>query len=591
MRAVTLGSAVIVAAVLAALAVALLTSTSTRAPGARSSPSTRADAATAASATQDAAMAWGFNGAAELGNGGDDGESDAPVRVSGLRGVRALSVGGEHGVAVLDDGDVVAWGDNEDFQLGDGRTQAQSALPVAVSGLGGGQARTVSAGGDHSLALLDDGRVMAWGDNEDGQLGNGEAGRGSREGLSDERQGPFGTSMRFVTSDSWSGKVNGREYRVYAGAAVRPASGVAMRSELVVFDGPSPSGYDGSFAPPGGGRKPLRIVSAYGNVLNVSTSAGKLLSFDVARQAFVRHREYGHLSDVPVEVKLRTHSVSAVAAGEEFSLALLADGTVLAWGENEDGQLGDGTTTGPRTCGVGRTACSATAVAVRELRDVKAIAAGEHFALALLNNGTVMSWGENEEGELGDGGTAEHSDVPVAVHGLSGVTAIAAGEHDGLALLRDGTVMAWGSDQSGQLGDPSAEQQSDVPVAVRALPGTTAIAAGAGFAVALTRSGRVMAWGEDINGELGDGVRNGEQSDVPVTVRGLSSMTAIAAGGADAVAVGPSGAVIDASVPCLRFCSWHLREPHRAKQIPSLPRRGTISDPPVRPRAAGGQCW
>jgi alpha-tubulin suppressor-like RCC1 family protein len=207
MRAVTLGSAVIVAAVIAALAVALLTSTSTRAPGARASPSTRADAATAASATQDVAMAWGFNGAAELGDGGDGGESDAPVRVSGLGGVRAVSVGGEHSVAVLDDGDVVAWGDNEDFQLGDGGTQAQSALPVAVSGLGGGQARTVSAGGDHSLALLDDGRVMAWGEDEDGQLGDGEAGRGSREGLSDERQGPFGTSMRFVTSDSWSGKV------------------------------------------------------------------------------------------------------------------------------------------------------------------------------------------------------------------------------------------------------------------------------------------------------------------------------------------------------------------------------------------------
>jgi alpha-tubulin suppressor-like RCC1 family protein len=539
MRAVTLGSAVIVAAVLiATLAVALLTSTSTRAPGARASPASSADAATAASATHDVAMAWGFNGAAELGDGSDGGEIDAPVRVSGLGGVRAVSVGGEHSVAVLDDGDVVAWGDNEDFQLGDGGTQAQSALPVAVSGLGGGQAHTVSAGGDHSLALLDDGRVMAWGEDEDGQLGDGEAGRGSREGLSDGRQGPFGTSMRFVTSDSWSGKVNGREYRVYAGAAVRPVSGVAVRSELVVFDGPSQSGYDGSFAPPGGGREPLRIVSAYGDVLNVSTSAGELLSFDVARRAFVRHREYGHLDDVPVEVKLPMRSVSAVAAGGEFSLALLDGGTVLAWGENEEGELGDGTTTGPQTCGAEKSACSATPVAVRGLHNVTAIAAGEHFGLALLKDGTVMSWGDNEEGELGDGEEVERSDVPVAVHGLSGVTAIAVGEHDGLALLRDGTVMTWGSNQSGQLGDPSAGQQSDVPVAVRGLHGATAIAAGEDFADTLLRNGTVVTWGENINGELGNS--NGEQSDVPVAVKGLTGVHAIAAGGDDAVAVGPA---------------------------------------------------
>ena len=541
MRAVTLrpafrrGSTITVAVLLAIAAVALLTSSKRAGTGAPPPTSTPVHASSAAWRTREVASAWGFNETGELGDGHDGGESEVPVPVSGLDRVKAVSVGQEHSVAVLDDGDVVAWGSNEDFQLGDGGTQAQSALPVAVRGLQDGQARAVSAGADHSLALLDDGRVMAWGANEDGQLGDGEAGRGNREGLSDARQGPFGTSMSFTTSDSWSGTVNSRQFRVYAGAAVRPPNGVPLRSELVVFDGPSPSGYDGSFTPPGGGRKPLRIVSAHGDVLNVSTSAGRLLSFDVARRAFVRHREYGRLPDIPIEVRLPTRSVTAVAAGNEFSLALLADGRVLAWGNNEDGELGDGTTSGPHRCGAESTACSATAVAVRGLRDVTAIAAGEHFALALLKDGRVMSWGENEEGELGDASTAERSDVPVAVKGLSGVTAIAASEHNGLAVLNHGTVATWGSNDSGQLGEGREKDHSDVPVAVRGLHDATALAGGEEFAVARLGSGRVRAWGNDANSEIGPSVRDAGQSDMPVAVKGLTDVLGIAAGGADVV--------------------------------------------------------
>lgn len=85
-------------------------------------------------------------------------------------------------------------------------------------------------------------------------------------------------------------------------------------------------------------------------------------------------------------------------------------------------------------------------------KGVKAIAAGRHFSLALLTNGTVMAWGENTFGQLGDGTTVS-SDAPVAVAGLSGVTAIAAGAEFSLALLSNGTVMAWGLNEHGRLGD------------------------------------------------------------------------------------------------------------------------------------------
>jgi len=470
------------------------------------------------------AVTWGFNGQGQLGDGANAGESERPVRVSGLSGVKAISAGDEYSLALLGSGDVVAWGENKKFQLGDGSTRADSPLPVAVRGLSGGTVRAISAGGDHSLALLNNGSVMAWGDNEDGQLGDDEAARGSREGLSEKSQGPFGTAMIFLTLDSWSGEVNAHRYEVYAGAAVRPPNGVATRSELVVFDGPAPGGYVGSFAPPGGGREPLRIVSAHGDVLNVSTSSGTLLSFDVAQRAFVPHHEYGRLGDVPVEVELPRGVLTAISAGGEFSLGLASDGKVMAWGDNGEGQLGDGTDTG---------------VTVSKLSGVTAIAAGANYSLALLKNGTVMAWGDNEYGELGDGTGIERSDLPILVNRLSDVTAIAAGANDSLALLRNGTVMAWGSNESGQLGDGTSKEQSGIPVAVSKLRDVTAIAAGEDFNLALLRNGTVMAWGEGVNDELGNDEANATQSDVPVRVSGLSDVKGIAAGGGDGAAFGP----------------------------------------------------
>lgn len=117
---------------------------------------------------------------------------------------------------------------------------------------------------------------------------------------------------------------------------------------------------------------------------------------------------------------------------------------MAAWGYNFSGQLGNGTTAISRVPG-----------AIAGLSEVTAVAAGKAHSTALLANGTVMAWGNNEEGQLGGGTKATKSTVPVAVKGLSGVTAIAAGGEHGLALLSDGTVMSWGSNLARQLGMPS----------------------------------------------------------------------------------------------------------------------------------------
>jgi alpha-tubulin suppressor-like RCC1 family protein len=122
--------------------------------------------------------------------------------------------------------------------------------------------------------------------------------------------------------------------------------------------------------------------------------------------------------------------VTAIAAGSYFSLALKTDGTVRAWGLNNVGQLGDGTTTFVRL----------TPVQVQNLSGVTAIAAGFAHSLALRTNGFVQAWGFNDFGQLGDGSTIER-DKPVTVGNLSGVTAIAAGSNFNLAVSTSGALL------------------------------------------------------------------------------------------------------------------------------------------------------
>ena len=173
----------------------------------------------------------------------------------------------------------------------------------------------------------------------------------------------------------------------------------------------------------------------------------------------------------------------------------------FAWGANERGQLGNGTTTS-----------SDLPVAVSTLTgDVKAISAGYRHSLALLSNGTVVEWGEG-------------SSTPVAVPGLSGVIAISAGGFHNLALLSSGTVMAWGDGEFGQLGDGSFEN-SGPPVAVSGLTGVRAISAGYDHSLALLANGTVRAWGHNDVGQLGNGTTTG--SATPVSVSELTGVRAV----------------------------------------------------------------
>jgi alpha-tubulin suppressor-like RCC1 family protein len=153
---------------------------------------------------------------------------------------------------------------------------------------------------------------------------------------------------------------------------------------------------------------------------------------------------------------------------------------------------------------------------VKGLTDVIAIAAGSH-ALALRKDGTVWAWGENRVGQLGNGSTSEKETVtPVVVPGLKDVVQIAAGVEHSMALLKDGTVRAWGWNAYGQLGNGTTTK-SKVPVVVKYLKNVVYIGAGMAHSMAILKDGTLKTWGLNENGQLGNGTT--KNSSMPTTVK------------------------------------------------------------------------
>ena len=170
------------------------------------------------------------------------------------------------------------------------------------------------------------------------------------------------------------------------------------------------------------------------------------------------------------------------------------DGTVWAWGNNSNGQLGNGTITD-----------SGIPVQISGLSSVTAIAAGYAHTVALNNDGAVWAWGNNSNGQLGNGTTTDSS-IPAQAW-LSGMVAIAAGNTHTVALRNDVTnvsVWAWGNNSHGQLGNGTTTDSS-TPVQVSGLSEGTAIAAGYEYTVGLRMDNEVWAWGNNFYGQLGDG--------------------------------------------------------------------------------------
>lgn len=235
-------------------------------------------------------------------------------------------------------------------------------------------------------------------------------------------------------------------------------------------------------------------------------------------------------SSIPVAVTtsatpLDSRTVIAASSGDSHTLVLCSDGTLVAWGSNSKGQLGNGTTTVSRV-----PVAVTTAGTPLEGKVIVAVAAGSFHNLALCSDGTLAAWGYNTNGQLGNN-TTTNSSIPVAVttagSPLAGktVVSIAAGEHHNVALCSDGTLVTWGFNWDGELGN-NTTTNSSVPVAVTTagtvLAGKTIVkvASGSFHCLALCSDDTLTAWGSNIYGELGDGTRTNRKTPVAVSTSG-----------------------------------------------------------------------
>jgi len=276
-------------------------------------------------------------------------------------------------------------------------------------------------------------------------------------------------------------------------------------------------------------------------------------------EARSKQREH-HRHHYPYSVEVG--DVVAVASGGSHTVELKADGTVWAWGKNELGQLGDGTTID-----------SPAPIQVSGLTDITAIAGGDSHTIALKADGTVWAWGDNKYGQLGVT-TPETcvndpypyspyyyyscSTTPIQISGLTDVIAIAAGDKHTIALKADGTVWVWGYNGYGQLGTETIETCetwslvmgelypwdapcSTTPIQISGLTDVSAVAAGAYHTMALKTDGTVWSWGDNKHGQLGDGTK--DRSYTPVQVNSLTDIAAITGGGDHTIALTTDGTV------------------------------------------------
>ena len=464
---------------------------------------------------------WGVNGSGALGDGTFI-NRPTPVQVSGVSGAVSISAGDGHSLALMGDGTVRAWGSNSEGQLGNNST-TNSSTPVFVDGLSGIVA--IAGGFQASLALQSQAIGTAWGDNTYGCLGNA-GGSSSVPTAVDTLSGLTAISAGFLHSMGL--RADGTVWTwgddLYGEMGVGPGMTGSSTPIQIMVGGPAvkavATGEHLSLALTSTG-----AVYAWGLNENGQTGVGT-----VDESGWVSDPPISHL---PVQVSGIGAPVAAVAAGAYHSLALDSSGTVWAWGWNSFGQLG--TPPDPYTS-------RSVPAQVPGLSGVVAVAGGAWHSLALKSDGTVWAWGRNNDGQLGDPQSAG-SATPLQVvdpsdpsgH-LTGVAAIAAGSNFSLALKADGTVRAWGNNGIGQLGNSTVGTTSLVPVPVQApdatqyLTGVVAIDAGYEHTLALKSNGVLLAWGWNSFGQLGNGATTVQPSSTPVHVRGPQAPSVISAG-------------------------------------------------------------
>jgi alpha-tubulin suppressor-like RCC1 family protein len=342
---------------------------------------------------------WGTNDDGALGNGGSGSDAPVPVTVQIPAGVKVTSVraGCDHSVALTSAGTLLAWGDNTFGQVGNGNFKSPVRKPVSVKLPAGTKITAVRAGCEDTIALTKSGSVLAWGQNDTGQLGNG----GKKN---------FATPVTV---------------RIPKGVKIKAITAGCAHNLALATDGPLYAWGSNSVGEIGDGTRTTRrnpvLVKLPGGLTATLTSAGCSDSFAVTSEGLYAwggnsEGELGtqdginqHAMPTLVPLLFRgtgPGSITSLFAGCDHTIALFSKGAVLAWGDDFYGQLGNDSNA---------TSLKPVSVQLPSTAKVKAISAGCSDGYALTTTGAVYAWGLDEEGELGDDGGG-NSSTPVLVH-------------------------------------------------------------------------------------------------------------------------------------------------------------------------------
>ncbi len=354
-----------------------------------------------------------------------------------------LAAGGGHTCATMPDGRLMCWGWDEYGQLGDSAQHYARSTPVDADGVGG--AIAVDAGYQHTCAVVASGVVKCWGYNRWGQIGGGN-GNGANTAVTVIGIGP----------------------------AIAVGAGGYHSCALLA---------DGS-------------VWCWGHGYHGQLGTGTFIESNVALQV------------------LGVSGASAIATGDHHSCAIVGGGGVKCWGRNHLGQLGYGQ--------VDADPGIASATDVPGIADAVAISAGSSHTCVLRANQSIACWGGGVRGTLGNGlGTS--SPTPVSVSAIDDAIDLVAGNLHNCVLHEAGTMSCWGYNYYGAVGDGSSRNDRLVPKLVPGMGGVSAIAAGSSHTCARISQSpiNVKCWGNGAHGQLGDGQIGGtHETPNPVFVTG-----------------------------------------------------------------------
>jgi alpha-tubulin suppressor-like RCC1 family protein len=357
------------------------------------------------------------------------GFSTQPINV--MNGFTQVSAGLNHTCALLNDGTIKCWGYGGYGQLGNGNT-SNELYPVSVPGIT--TATQVSAGQYHSCARISDGTIQCWGSGGSGQLGNGST---------SDRNIPV--SVEFISS-------------------ANQVSGGGGHTCALLDNGTINCWGWGDFGQLGNGS-----TADYSTPVNVSGIS----------------------------------TATQISAGNVHSCALLSSGTIKCWGSGSDGKLG-----------YGGSSNQSTPINVSGISTAIQVSAGYNHTCAVLNNGTIQCWGKGTSGQLGNGILLDQY-TPVTVSSISSATQVSIGGYYTCAVLSDGTVKCWGDGSNGQLGNGSTSDQS-IPVSVSGITTATQVFTWAYHSCALLAIQTIKCWGEGSAGQLGNGRTSNQNAPVDV---------------------------------------------------------------------------